>query len=141
MSFNLENWCNYNVQCLLVRRLDCLSLISWRSARKLSTVYQSRKYVDWACANALRHGTITFSSFSSIDECSLHEYFIVYLTLGRAPVITSMSKQYIYYVKTDKIPGMIKRFIAPAMKDQNFASLHCQENFILSHYKKISFKN
>ena len=40
-----------------VRRLDCLSLITWRSARKSSTGYQSRKYFDWACANALKHGT------------------------------------------------------------------------------------
>lgn len=51
----------------------------------------------------------------------------------------SGTKNNIYYVKTDKIQGIIKRFIAPAMKDQNFASLHCQENFILSHYKKEKF--
>ena len=42
---------------------DCLSLISWRYARKSSTGYQSRKYVDWACAKALKHGTITVSVF------------------------------------------------------------------------------
>ena len=40
MSFNLANRCTYNVQCLL-------SSIG--------------KYVDWACANALKHGTITVS--------------------------------------------------------------------------------
>ena len=28
-----------------------------------STEYQSRKYVDWACANALKHGTISVSGF------------------------------------------------------------------------------
>ena len=39
---NLANWCTYNVQCLP-------SSIG--------------KYVDWACANALKHGTITVSGF------------------------------------------------------------------------------
>ena len=40
--FNLANWCAYNVQCLL-------SSIG--------------KYVDWACANALKHRTIPVSGF------------------------------------------------------------------------------
>ena len=42
MSFNSANWCAYNVQCLL-------SSIG--------------KYVDRACANALKHGKITVSGF------------------------------------------------------------------------------
>ena len=39
-SFNLANWCTYNVKCLL---------------------FSIGKYVDWACANTLKHGRITVS--------------------------------------------------------------------------------
>lgn len=46
----------------------------------------------------------------------------------------------IIYKITDKIQGIVKRFIASAMKDPNFASLHWQECLIFFPVIKKGFE-
>ena len=67
MSFDLANWCTNNVQCLLsstfvaTRSIPYLHLAE--SPEVCWMMSSIGKYVDCACANALKHGTITVSGF------------------------------------------------------------------------------